>query len=145
MEKNITLYYGPGGEIWKQFLLESSIPEYNILGENIIFADDWDYFYNMSEHDVIGAGTHARMAPYLTPWELLLGENEDINSGRGWYRSKEKLAGDNPYAGYLTNKKWHLNEVIIKGEYTDTRLKQILFKEMARHLLYFQQVIKEID
>ena len=26
-------------------------------------------------------------------------------------RSKEKLRGHHPYSGYLSNKKWHLNEV----------------------------------
>ena len=111
VEKNITLYNVPGTEIWKQFLLESSIPEYNILGEHYIIADDWDHFVNMTEHDAIGAGTHAQMVSYLSPRLLSLGENKEINSGRGWYRSKEKLAGHFPYAGYLTNKKWHLNEV----------------------------------
>jgi len=85
VEKNITVYSSPGSQIWKQFLLESSIPEYNILGENYIIADDWDHYDYMTEHDVIGAG-------------------------RGWYRSKEKAAGFYPYGGYLTNKKWHFNE-----------------------------------
>ena len=112
VEKNIALYNGPGAEIWKQFLLESSIPEYNILGETIVIANDYDHFDNITKHDVIGAGTHAQMASSLYPDELSLGENEDINSGRGWYRSKEKVAGINPYTGYLTNKKWHMNEVI---------------------------------
>ena len=44
---------GPGHEIWKQFLLESPIPEYNI-GETMIIADDWDHYENISKHDVIG-------------------------------------------------------------------------------------------
>ena len=111
VEKNITLYNVPGTEIWKQFLLESSITDYNILGKSYIVADDFDHFYYMSEHDVIGAGTHAMMSSYLGPSLLKMGENKEINSGRGWYRSKEKVAGMYPYAGFLTNKKWHLNEV----------------------------------
>ena len=77
----------------------------------MIISDDWDHFYFMSEHYVIGAGTHAIMASALYPEELSYGENKEINSGRGWYRSQEKVAGKYPYAGYLTNKKWHLNEV----------------------------------
>ena len=105
VEKNITLYGIPGAEIWKQFLLESPILVYNILGENYIVANDWDQYYNMSEHDAIGAGTHAQMDSYLSPWELSLGE-------RGWYRSKENALEGNYFAGYLTNKKCHLNEVI---------------------------------
>ena len=103
VEKNITLYDYPGTEIWKQFLLESSILEYNILGETFLIADDWDHLYNIGEHDVIGAGTHAYMGGYLNSYDLSLGR---------WHRSKEKLAGVNTYVGYLTNKKWHMNEVL---------------------------------
>ena len=110
VEKNITLYDLPGSEMWKQFLLESSITEYNMLGENYDILNDYDHYDYMTEHYVFGAGTHAVMLPSLTWWELQLGNK--INSGRGWYRSKEKVAGMYPYAGYLTNKKWHLNEVI---------------------------------
>ena len=102
VEKNITLYDIPGAEIWKQFLLESSIPEYNILGETMIITDDMDHFNNISKHDVIGAGTHAYMGGAIGPVELAMGN---------WSRSKEIVSGDNPYAGYLTNKKWHQNEV----------------------------------
>ena len=102
VEKNITLYDGPGTEIWKQFLMESSRKEYNKLGETYVIADDWDHFDNISKHDVIGAGTHAYMGGALADYELSLGN---------WSRSKEKLSGWNPYGGYLTNKKWHLNEV----------------------------------
>ena len=120
VEKNITLYNVPGTEIWKQFLLESSITEYNILGEIYKVANDWEEYDYITEHDLIGAGTHAQMASIITPEEMELGKNKEINSGRGWYRSKEKVAGKYPYGGYLTNKKWHLNEVITKSEYTDT-------------------------
>ena len=105
VEKNITLYDIPGAEINKQFLLESSIPEYNILGETFIITDNYDHFDNISKHDVIGAGTHAYMGGFIGLVELAMGR---------WYRSTEKLSGllGYPYAGYLTNKKWHLNEVI---------------------------------
>ena len=101
----------PGTEIWKQFLLESSIPEYNILGETMIIADDWDHYRHITEHDVMGEGTHAYMVGYLYPSDLAMGKWYHPE-GRGWYRSKEKIAGDNPNAGYLTNRKWHLNEVM---------------------------------
>ena len=94
---------GPGHEMWKQYLLESPMLEYNILGETMLITDDWDHFDNISLHDVIGAGTHAQIAGSLVPNELDMGK---------WYRSKEKLEGHYPYGGYLTNKKWHLNEVI---------------------------------
>ena len=113
VKKNITLYDAPGAEMWKQFLLESSIPEYNILGETFIIADDWDHLDILMEHDVIGAGTHAYIAGSVAPYYLDMGKKHhpEGNGIYGWYRSKEKVAGDNPYVGYLTNKKWHLNEV----------------------------------
>ena len=102
VEKNITLYDGPGYEIWKQFLLESSNPDYNKLGETYHVADDWDHFENISKHDVMGYGTHAYIGGYVYPSDLAMGR---------WHRSKEKVDGQYPYGGYLTNKKWHLNEV----------------------------------
>ena len=106
----------PGTQMYKDHLLESSITDYNILGEIYKVANDWEEYDYITEHDLIGAGTHAQMASIITPEEMELGKNKEINSGRGWYRSKEKVAGMYPYAGYLTNKKWHLNEVMIKLE-----------------------------
>ena len=103
VEKNITINGQPRGNYWKQFLLESSTHEYKILGENMILADDWDHWYNVTEFGVIGNGTHTLMRGYLTPYLLTLGR---------WYRSKDKLAGDNPFGVYMANKKWHLNEVV---------------------------------
>ena len=84
VEQNITLYMPPAYDIWIQFLLQSPVPEYNILGENIIIADNLDHFDNISKYDVLGAGTHAIMIAYLLPYELDMGR---------WYRSKEILAG----------------------------------------------------
>ena len=39
-----------------------------------------------------------------------------------WYRSKDKLGGENPFASYMMNKKWILEE------------------EFNNHILRFQQV-----
>ena len=103
VEKNISLYGIPATEIWKQFLLESPIQEYNKLGETYITADNWDHYDNITKQDVMGAGTHAYMGGELDSYDLAMGR---------WYRSKEKLSGNYPYGGYLTNKKWHLNEVM---------------------------------
>ena len=133
VEKNIILYDLPGEEIWKQFLLDSSNPIYNKLGETMIMADDWDHYYSLIEHDVIGAGTHAYMIGYLQPWEKALGR---------WHRSEEKLEGDSPYVGYLTDKKWHLNEVNVNTKSNNVIILILImtFKEFAKHLLHFQQV-----
>ena len=70
----------------------------------MIFAEDNDHYFAIAKNDVIDKGTHAKISPLLVPQEL--------NMGR-WYRSKEILNGWNPYGGYISNKKWHLNEVII--------------------------------
>ena len=135
---NITLYFDFGFESNKEWLLDSPILEYRILGENAIIADDYNHFYNMSAHDVMGSGTHAQMTYFIDGYELELGE-EYHPEGRGWYRAKEKVAGS-PYTGYLTNKKWYLNEVLSKIKYTLRLFSILTFKEMEKHLLYFQQV-----
>ena len=109
VEQNITIYREQGFVIWKLFLQESSIPEYKILGENMILVDGWDNFENMTIHDVMGAGTHAQMTNNIYSYYRALGRRYHPE-GRGWYRSKEKVAGVYPYGGYLSTKKWHLNE-----------------------------------
>ena len=106
VEQNITLYDLPGSEWFKQFLLESTIPDYKILGERFIVADTWNQYWNMSEYDVLSAGTHANWAPYITTTELDMGR---------WHRSKETFQED-PYVGFLSNKKWYLNEVITQTQ-----------------------------
>ena len=115
VEKNITLFARPGNTMWKQFLLESPILENRLLGETMIIPDIEDsaeshydpasHFKNLTKHGVFGAGTHAQLTGYLASYQL-----RDYGP---WHRSKETLAGKNPYSGYLTNKKWHLNEVNI--------------------------------
>ena len=112
-EKKITLYFWPDSEATVQFLLDSPILEYRKLGENAIIADDMDHYYNITAHDLLGAGTHAQTS-YFVPWIFLEMGEEYHPDGRGWYRSKEIVSGSTPYAGYLTNKKWHLNEVLSK-------------------------------
>ena len=104
VEKNISLFGIPGTQIWLQHLLESPKPEYYKLGEKMVLPNSVERFYEIVEHDVIGNGTHALLT-------ATIGTNE-LSMGR-WHRSEEKLAGVNPYVGYLTNKKWHLNEVRI--------------------------------
>ena len=42
--------------------------------------------------------------------------------GTSWYRSKEKKGGSNPFASYMLNKKWTMEE------------------ELNNHMLRFQQV-----
>ena len=100
------------------------------MGETYIIPNYWDNFSDIIEHDVMGAGTHALMISYLIPSELAMGR---------WYRSKEKVAGMNPYGAYLSSKKWHLNEES-RWRVRNYKFTPLIFQEMAKHLQYFQQV-----
>ena len=82
--------------------------------EKIFLQDDAD-FQAQCRYGVHGNGTHVQMQG-LGSWQTL-----DTSMGR-WYRSKDNVAGKNPYFGYLSNKKWPLNE------------------DITKHLLYFAQV-----
>ena len=104
VDNNITLFDQPGNGIWKQWLGQSPIPAYRKLAETWIGTEDWDEYEYVAEHHAIGKGTHAQMVSFLYP--------EDLEMGR-WWRSTEKISGLNPYVGYITNKKWYLNEVSI--------------------------------
>ena len=102
IDNNITLYTIPIGYIWKQLLEQSSIPAYNKIAETMIIPKTWEDFDNYIEHYVLGEGTHAQMTSTLYPKHLAMGR---------WWRSTERLSGFSPYGGYLSNKKWYLNEV----------------------------------
>ena len=100
IENNITYFEMPGGEYWVKFLANSPIPEYQTLSKSMMIAKDWDEFDHLVEHGIIGNGTHAQMFYTLTPWEKSLGR---------WWKGN-LVMGNYPYAGYLSDKKWHLNE-----------------------------------
>ena len=101
MEKHITLYFGPQSLHIRDHFRKSVRPEYRILGKNGFLADSWDHFDNLSRYDVF-KGTHAQVGTMLAKYELKMGK---------WHKSKEAVTGTNPYGGFLSNKKWHLNEV----------------------------------
>ena len=102
VDNNITLYFTPGGNIWKQFLSLSPITAYNKLSETVYITTGYDEFDYYSKHNVIGNGTHAYMGSFLPRYILAMGT---------WYRSKQNIVGKYPYGGYLSNKKWYLNKV----------------------------------
>ena len=130
VERGIILYEVPGGEIWRQMLSQSDIPEYRKIAESMIITKSWDQFNAMTKNEMLSRGTHAQIASHLGPYELALATEVDpdqgvtivsteymtqkgeykYNYGRGYYRG-EMVAGKIPGGGYLTNKKWHLNEV----------------------------------
>ena len=100
----------------RQFLIESQLPEYKILGENAIIADTYDQFQDITAI-AMAEGTHAQITHWVDSIDLEIAEKKHPE-GRGWYRSKEKVSDRNPYGGYYTNKKWHLNEVLSEIKYS---------------------------
>ena len=100
IDNNITVYMGPGYDFWVRFLADSPIPEYQTLSKRTIFPNDWDEYDQWTVEFVIEKGTHTFLGSYLTAWEKTLGR----------YWKGEKLEGDYPYGGYLSDKNWHLNE-----------------------------------
>ena len=117
VDRNITLYMGPPQFIWRQMLNQSDIPEYKKIAESMIITESWEQFHEITRNQLLSQGTHAQMKWGMWPNELAYATQYDhdqgkykYNSGRGFYRG-EKLVGKIPETGYLTNKKWHLNEV----------------------------------
>ena len=121
VERDITLYMFPGtGQIYKQLLSQHHVPEYRKIGENMIITESWTQHYALTKNEMLSRGTHAMMRSYLAPYQLAWATEVDpnqkgeykYNHGRGYYRG-EKVVGKIPGSGYLTNKKWHLNEVFV--------------------------------
>ena len=130
VERDITLYLAPGSEIWRQWLSESDILEYRKIAESMIITKSWEQYNAVTRNEMLSRGTHARMTSYMQPEELAWATEVDddqgvtivsteymtqkgeykYNHGRGYYRG-EMVVGKIPGGGYLTNKKWHLNEV----------------------------------
>ena len=121
VERGITLYEIPGGHFSRQMLSQSEIPEYRKIAESMIITESWDQFNEMTKNELLSQGTHSYMGPYLVPYILAWATEVDhdqgrykYNSGRGYYRGERVvLGGLLPEAGWLTHKKWHLNEVKI--------------------------------
>ena len=132
VKKNITLYFGPNGQMWKQWLNQSSITEYRKIAESMIITKSWEQYTAMTKNEMLSRGTHAMMRPFLAPGELAWATEVDddqgvtivsteymtqkgeykYNHGRGYYRG-EMVVGKIPGGGYLTHKQWHLNEVYL--------------------------------
>ena len=132
VERGIILYMWPGSQIWRQMLSQSDNLEYRKIAESMIITKSWDQFDAMTKNEMLSRGTHAWMGASMSPYELAWATEVDddqgvtivsteymtqkgeykYNHGRGYYRGEMvMLAGRIPGGGYLTNKKWHLNEV----------------------------------
>ena len=134
VEGNITLFMASKTDIWKQWLSQHYIPEYRKIGENMILSDSWSQYYALIKNDLLSRGTHAMLKAFLGQrmerWSREVDPDQGVtiisteymtqkgeykyNHGRGYYRGEMVvLAGKMDEAGYLTNKKWHLNEVYL--------------------------------
>ena len=112
VEKNITVfeqqYDYPGTKIT---LLSIKRPEWTHIANNMVPVKSWAQYDKYTEHFIHGnytkesGGTHAFLKPYLDRYDLAIAPSEK------WWRSREKVPGDNPYAGYLSAKNWNFNEV----------------------------------
>ena len=61
VERNITLYRGPGSQLWRQMLSQSKIPEYRKIAESMIITESWEQFNAMTKNEMLSKGTHAIM------------------------------------------------------------------------------------
>ena len=125
----------PGYDYWKYMMSEMPSP-YSDISQRMIITSSWDEFADMKKqsilekvgglyihctevlHRCLAQGSHTALVSFL--YEEDSQRAEEL--GTAWYRSKEVFPQDIPYAGYLTNKKWPLNEV------------------MSLHLIMLQQV-----
>ena len=108
VERNITLYDGPNGHMWKQLLSQSDILEYRKIAETMIITKSWDHYYDLTKHGLLRNGTHAFMRAEIQNRHRVWGR--EFNYGRGFYRG-EREDSINPYSGYFSNRTWALNEV----------------------------------
>ena len=117
IDNNITVVLTPGADLWKQFMSKSSILKYNHLAEQTVESTDFDdYIFNYLQQ-ALCTGDYAVMVSELPDWaveylDLTAKGCPEILPNRVWYRSKETLEGKYPYGGYISNKKWYLNEVL---------------------------------
>ena len=112
LEKNITVfelqYYYEG---YKADMLSINSSEWTAIANNMVSVKNWEEFDYYTKHYIHGnrtetsGGTHAFMGPYLFSQHLAIAPADK------WWRSFDKQPGQNPYAGYLTDKKWIHNEV----------------------------------
>ena len=104
LKRDITPFYIPGGEIYKQFFAASLDPTYQELGKRLIISKDYDEYEDLVGK-VISTGLFADMGSTPDPW-IVPEEDHDL-----WYRSKESIGGNNPFLCHIENKKWPLKKV----------------------------------
>ena len=102
VDRNLIVVMAPWMDMWKQWFATHANPHYRKISETMIIPESWDQYDYLSEYGIMENNTHVWMSGYLYPKYKSLGL---------WWRSKELLEGDIPYAGFLTKKKWKHYEV----------------------------------
>ena len=120
MDRGLSVIYPPGTKSALEILKNSPSTITRTLAERTTVCKDWDECNGNpfgSDDGLIPAavktGSSVLEAGILYPWYFAFGK---------WHRSKESRGGQNPFASYMLNKKWTLEE------------------EFNNHLLRFQQV-----
>ena len=150
-DRGINIIMIPGVEMWKQVwsTMDHPLPtlaaknwtEYeNLIKLHVFEKDSNQLSISLLIHDFINQGTHAKSG-YLYGRDKRLARE----AGAGWYRSKNPLQLSSvhyPFVGdgYLSNKKWPLNEGSAMGIFYEILLNIFLIQILAKHLLKLQQV-----
>ena len=110
IDRNVSIYYKPGMEIWKHVMSKMPSP-YPELAERIYIASSWEEFNNITKYDLVEKGTHAQVVGYLKDYELEWAKEQST----AWYRSKERVPIKEGFlgGGPISNKKWPLNENLL--------------------------------
>ena len=103
IKRDITPFYIPGGDIYKQFFAASSDPVYQEISRRFFVPKDWDEYEDMLGK-VTSTGMFASIGTEPDSWYVPEEEYKD------WYRSSETIGGTNPCVGNLANKKWPLKK-----------------------------------
>ena len=106
IKRDITPFFIPGGEIFREAFAASPDPVYQEISRRLVIAKDWDEYFDLV-HKVTSTGLFADIRTF--PWVNRTDRTEHF---KYWYKSSETIAGDNPYSGHLGNKKWPLKKVL---------------------------------
>ena len=103
IKRDITPFFTPGGQLFRQIFAASSDPDYQEISKRLVIAKDWGEYVDMVRK-VTSTGLFARIG--TVPWPVPEEEFKD------WYRSSQNIGGSNSYVGHLANKKWPLKKVL---------------------------------
>ena len=90
---------------------------------------DWDQNDEWVEDKVLVEGSAVVEVGLLYDYELAWAKDHNTR----WYRSKDRLGGDHPFASFMINKKWTLEE-----EFNNHMLR---FRQVTYSELYFYNKI----